>query len=65
MRKREAQRIRVICHALEVFSRDQSNGTFERTEARIMLDDLSKLLNVAMIEPDYTDQGRGAAWERI
>ena len=66
MRKREAQRIRVICKALEAFSRDKSNSTFDRTEATLVLDDLAKLLNVAMIEPEYNaDQERGATWERI
>ena len=66
MRKREAQRIRVICKALEAFARDRSNNTFDRTEATLVLDDLAKLLNVVMIEPEYSpDQARGAAWERI
>lgn len=65
MRKREAQRIRVICQALEAFARDRSNNTFDRTEATLVLDDLAKLLNVVMIEPEYggADQARGAAWE--
>ena len=65
MRKREAQRIRVICKALEAFARDRSNSTFDRTEATLVLDDLAKLLNVAMIEPDYSgaDREGGRAWQ--
>ena len=66
MRKREAQRIRVICKALEAFARNRSNNTLDRTEATLVLDDLAKLLNVVMIEPEYSpDQERGATWERI
>ena len=53
MRKREARRLRIICEALEAFSRDKSNNTFDRTEATLVLDDLAKLLNVVMIEPEY------------
>ncbi len=63
MRKREAQRIQVICKALEAFSRDRSNNTFDRTEAALVLDDLAKLLNAVTIEPEYSpEQARGAAW---
>lgn len=57
MRRREAQRIRVICKALEAFSRDKSNSTPDRTEATLVLDDLAKLLNVVMIEPEYSPTG--------
>ncbi len=53
MKKRSMQRLRIIAAALEEYSRNEKHSTWERTDAAIILEDLSRALNVFLVEPDY------------
>lgn len=65
MKRRSMQRLRIIAAALEEYSRNERHSTRERTDARIMLDDLASALNVFHVEPDYSgaDREGGQLWQ--